>query len=88
MESLLFQLSIVHPKLTNRIGQLNIASEKLSITLRYLQPANNIHMKYQPCPGMRSPESLTPASRFIMDSIRSPEIDPTKLRIPKAAALR
>lgn len=40
-----------------------------------------------PCPGMSDPESLTPASRLIMDSIRSPNKDPTKFKTPKAAAL-
>lgn len=37
---------------------------------------------------MRDPESLTPASRLIMDSVRSPKRDPKKFRTPKATALR
>lgn len=36
---------------------------------------------------MSDPESLTPASRLIMDSIRSPNKDPVKFRTPKAEAL-
>jgi hypothetical protein len=36
---------------------------------------------------MRDPESLTPASRLIIDSVRSPKMEPKKLRIPKAIAL-
>lgn len=41
-----------------------------------------------PCPGMSEPESLTPASRLIIDSVRSPKTDPKKLRNPKAIELR
>lgn len=40
-----------------------------------------------PCPGIRDPESFTPASRLIIDSVRSPKTDPKKFRIPKAIAL-
>lgn len=36
---------------------------------------------------MRDPESLTPASRLIIDSVRSPKRDPKKFRNPKAIAL-
>ena len=32
-----------------------------------------------PCPGIKSPESLTPAVRFISDALRSPSC-PSKLR--------
>ena len=41
-----------------------------------------------PCPGISDPESLTPASRLIIDSVRSPNTDPKKLRNPKAIALK
>lgn len=41
-----------------------------------------------PCPGINEPESLTPASRLIIDSVRSPKIDPKKFRNPKAIALK
>ena len=41
-----------------------------------------------PCPGIKEPESLTPASRLIIDSVRSPKIDPKKFRNPKAIALK
>lgn len=40
-----------------------------------------------PCPGIKDPESLTPASRFIIDSVRSPKTEPKKFRNPKAIAL-
>lgn len=41
-----------------------------------------------PCPGISEPESLTPASRLIIDSIRSPKTDPKKLTTPKTIELR
>lgn len=37
---------------------------------------------------MRDPESFTPASRLIIDSVRSPKRDPKKFRNPKATALK
>lgn len=40
-----------------------------------------------PCPGMSEPESLTPASRLIIDSVKSPKTDPKKLRTPNAIVL-
>uniref|UniRef100_A0A7C9ATR0 Uncharacterized protein n=1 Tax=Opuntia streptacantha TaxID=393608 RepID=A0A7C9ATR0_OPUST len=40
-----------------------------------------------PCPGIRDPESFTPASRLITDSTRSPKKDPKKFRNPKAITL-
>lgn len=40
-----------------------------------------------PWPGISVPESLTPASRLIIDSVRSPKTDPKKLRTPRPIAL-
>lgn len=44
--------------------------------------------RFLPCPGISEPESLTPASRLIIDSVRSPKTDPKKLINPKAMELR
>lgn len=48
---------------------------------------NYTSKRWLPCPGIRDPESLTPASRLIIDSVRSPKRDPKKFRNPKAIAL-
>lgn len=40
-----------------------------------------------PCPGIRDPESFTPASLLIIDSVRSPNTDPKKVKNPKDIAL-
>lgn len=42
---------------------------------------------YIPCPGMSFPESFTPASRLIIDSVRSPNKDPMNTSTAIAAAL-
>lgn len=41
-----------------------------------------------PWPGMRLPESLTLAARFIIDSKRSPAVDARQMMMPKVAHVR
>ncbi len=57
-----------------RIYREKIKKIKIAGTVKSTE---SIRSKMPPCPGMIFPESLMPVERFIMDSIKSPNVPKT-----------
>ena len=66
----------------NKIGLLEVNEERNACyEVAHISTVYNCRIQQGgklPCPSTRDPESLTPASRLIIDSVRSPKRDPKK----------